>query len=161
MSVAETSLSHCWHVTVTQGVTAIGQGWRWTKVTARRDVVGGMSMRTRLCLNRTEQNSCYGPDTDTTSQCVVGRKCKWGGAAPTLSLFSGSLLTRPRRSLTFDSALERNLGGIVLAAPLVPSSKSLPSPPRFTPYYKHRLIVIMYLSNYCTNFLFNLSCKAL
>lgn len=27
MSVAETSLSHCWHVTVTQGLTAIGQGW--------------------------------------------------------------------------------------------------------------------------------------
>lgn len=76
---------------------------------------------------RTEQNSCYGPDTDTTSQCVVGRKCKCGGAAPTLSLFSGSLLTWPRRSsLTFDGTLERNLGGIVLVASLVPSSRSLP-----------------------------------
>lgn len=122
MSVAETSLSHCWHVTVTQEVTAIGQGWTVDKgySTQRR-------CRWHVNENETlpEQNSCYGPDTDTTSQCVVGRKCKWGGATPTLSLFSGSLLTWPRRSsLTFDGTLERNLGGIVLVASLVPSSRS-------------------------------------
>lgn len=161
MSVAETSLSHCWHAR--NSYPRSNRDW------ARLD--GGQRLQHAETLSVacqweqgcawTEQNSCYGPDTDTTSQCVVGRKCKWGGAAPTLSLFSGSLLTRPRCSLKFDGALERNLGGIVLAAPLVPSSKSLPSPPRFTPYYKHRLIVIMYLSNYCTNFLSNLSCKAL